>query len=58
MSKVKTTIAIVFVYIAIFTSLALITAYSSWQVALGVALFGWALIIDSKLNGVTNERAK
>ena len=51
MSKVKTTIAIIFVYIAIFTSLALITAYSSWQVALGVVLFGWALIIDSKLDG-------
>ena len=51
MSKVKATTAIIFVYIAIFTSLALITAYSSWQVALGVALFGWALIIDSKLDG-------
>ena len=50
MSKVKTT-AIIFVYIAIFTSLALITAYSSWQVALGAALFGWALIIDNKLGG-------
>jgi len=51
MSKVKKTTAIIFVYIAIFTSLALITAYSSWQVALGVALFGWALIIDNKLGG-------